>query len=53
LIGRVCLPIEHQDRYIDITVHGLHERPGDAKQVLVISTGQNRETRFFAGAPET
>jgi FtsP/CotA-like multicopper oxidase with cupredoxin domain len=35
------------------TVHGLHARPGDAKDVFELAPGQVREVRFLAGAPGT
>ena len=35
------------------TVHGLHARPGDAKDVFELAPGQVREARFLAGAPGT
>jgi manganese oxidase len=34
-----------------LTVHGLHGRPGDAKEVLVVPSGESREVHFLAGAP--
>jgi FtsP/CotA-like multicopper oxidase with cupredoxin domain len=34
-------------------VHGLHGRPGDAKEVLVVPSGESREVHFLAGAPGT
>jgi manganese oxidase len=36
-----------------LIVHGLHGRPGDPTEVLVIPSGESRETRFLAGAPGT
>jgi FtsP/CotA-like multicopper oxidase with cupredoxin domain len=36
-----------------LTIHGLHTRPGDSKDVLVILPGESREVNFFAGAPGT
>src|SRR5262249_47493492 len=36
-----------------ITIHGLHTRPGDAKDVLVVPPGESREVNFLAGAPGT
>lgn len=36
-----------------LTVHGLHARPADAKEVLVIPPGESREVYFLAGAPGT
>ncbi|HVO80476.1 MAG TPA: multicopper oxidase domain-containing protein [Terriglobales bacterium] len=36
-----------------LTLHGLHARPGDAKEVLVIPSGESREVHFLAGAPGT
>jgi len=36
-----------------LTVHGLHGRPGDGKEVLVIASGESREIHFLAGAPGT
>ena len=36
-----------------LTVHGLHGRPGDAKEVLVVPSGERREIHFLAGAPGT
>lgn len=34
-----------------LTVHGLQERPGNSKEVLVVPSGESREVRFLAGAP--
>jgi len=36
-----------------LTVHGLHGRPGDAKDVLIVAPGESREVKFVAGAPGT
>src|SRR5262249_55188556 len=30
-----------------LTVHGLHGRPGDPQEVLVIPSGESRESRFL------
>ncbi len=34
-----------------LTVHGLHRRPGDAKEVLIVPSGESREVHFLAGTP--
>ena len=36
-----------------LTLHGLHSRPGDAKEVLIVAPGESREVKFVAGAPGT
>src|SRR6266700_84478 len=36
-----------------LTLHGLHSRPGDAKDILVVPSGERREVNFLAGAPGT
>jgi len=36
-----------------LTLHGLHARPGDAKDVVIIPPGEAREVHFLAGAPGT
>jgi FtsP/CotA-like multicopper oxidase with cupredoxin domain len=36
-----------------LRVHGLHARPEDAKEVLIVPAGESREVHFFAGAPGT
>jgi FtsP/CotA-like multicopper oxidase with cupredoxin domain len=36
-----------------LTVHGLHSRPGDAKQVSIVAPGESRELKFLAAAPGT
>ena len=36
-----------------LTVHGLHRRPGDAKEILIVAPGENREVKFLVGAPGT
>jgi manganese oxidase len=36
-----------------LTVHGLHSRPGDEKEVLIVVPGESREVKFLAGAPGT
>ena len=36
-----------------LTVHGLHSRPVDAKEVLIVAPGESREVKFLAGAPGT
>jgi len=36
-----------------LTVHGLHGRPGDAKETLLVPPGESREIHFLAGAPGT
>ena len=37
----------------ELTLHGFHSRPGDAKDVVVIPANQSRELVFKAGAPGT
>jgi FtsP/CotA-like multicopper oxidase with cupredoxin domain len=37
----------------ELTLHGLHSRPGDGKDVVVVPPGETRELRFLAGAPGT
>lgn len=36
-----------------LTIHGLHSRPGEVKDILTIPPGENREVHFLAGAPGT
>lgn len=36
-----------------LTIHGLHARPGNANDVLVVPPGESREANFLAGAPGT
>jgi manganese oxidase len=36
-----------------LTIHGLHTRPGNASDVLVVPPGESREANFLAGAPGT
>ena len=36
-----------------LTLHGLHARPGDAKNAVVIPSGESREVQFLAGAAGT
>ena len=36
-----------------LTVHGLHSRPGDANEVLIVAPGVRREVKSLAGAPGT
>ena len=36
-----------------LTVHGLRGRPGDAKEILIVPSGESREIHFLAGAPGT
>jgi FtsP/CotA-like multicopper oxidase with cupredoxin domain len=38
---------------LPLTVHGLHRRPGDAKDVLVVAPGESRTVTFLAGAQGT
>ena len=38
---------------LPLTVHGLHGRPGDAKEILIVPSGESREIHFLAGAPGT
>lgn len=38
---------------LPLTVHGLHSRPGDAKDVIVVAPGESRKVTFLAGAPGT
>src|SRR5215469_6617925 len=30
-----------------LTVHGLHRRPGDAKEILIVAPGESREVKFL------
>ena len=36
-----------------IVLHGLHQRPGDAKDVATLNPGETKELKFLAGAPGT
>jgi manganese oxidase len=36
-----------------LTIHGLHTRPGNAEDVLVVPPGESREANFLAAAPGT
>ncbi|HEY6946584.1 MAG TPA: multicopper oxidase domain-containing protein [Candidatus Acidoferrum sp.] len=36
-----------------LTIHGLHSRPGDAREVLIVAPGESREVKFLAGTPGT
>ncbi len=36
-----------------LTIHGLHTRPGNARDVAVVPPGESREADFLAGAPGT
>jgi FtsP/CotA-like multicopper oxidase with cupredoxin domain len=36
-----------------LTVHGLHGRPGDVNEILMVPSGESREVHFLAGAPGT
>jgi FtsP/CotA-like multicopper oxidase with cupredoxin domain len=36
-----------------LTVHGLHGRPGDGKEILIVPSGESREVHFRADAPGT
>ncbi len=36
-----------------LRVHGLHARPEDTKEVLIVPAGESREVHFLAGAPGT
>jgi len=36
-----------------LTVHGLHARPGNANEVLIVAPGESREVKFLAGASGT
>jgi len=38
---------------VPATVHGLHSRPGNEADVIVIGPGETRNIRFTAGAPGT
>ena len=36
-----------------LTLHGLHSRPGDTKDIVVVAPDETREVQFVAGAPGT
>jgi len=38
---------------VTLEIHGLHTRPGDAKETIKVAPGSTREVRFIAGAPGT
>jgi FtsP/CotA-like multicopper oxidase with cupredoxin domain len=38
---------------LPLTVYGLHRRPGDAKDVLIVAAGESRTVTFSAGAQGT
>jgi FtsP/CotA-like multicopper oxidase with cupredoxin domain len=38
---------------LPLTIHGLHRRPGDAKDVLIVAAGESRTVTFSAGAQGT
>ena len=36
-----------------VVLHGFHQRPGDAKDVVTVDPGETKELNFLAGAPGT
>lgn len=36
-----------------VVVHGLHERPGEAQDVVTVNPGETKEMNFLAGVPGT
>ena len=38
---------------VPTTLHGLHQRPGDDRDVVVVGAGATQQVRFMAGAPGT
>jgi FtsP/CotA-like multicopper oxidase with cupredoxin domain len=43
----------HNSLTVPVTLHGLHERPGDDSDVVMVSPGETNHVRFKAGAPGT
>ena len=43
----------HNTLAVPATLHGLHERPGDAGDVVTVDAGATHELRFVAGDPRT
>jgi FtsP/CotA-like multicopper oxidase with cupredoxin domain len=43
----------HNQLKVPATVHGLHERPGDDKNVVTVAAGATQHVRFVAGVPGT
>lgn len=43
----------HNSLRVPATLHGLHQRPGDADDVVTVSPGETQHIRFEAGAPGT
>ncbi len=42
--------VKNSSRFLPLRVHGLHTRPGDPKDVLVVGPGETKEVRFKSGA---
>ena len=36
-----------------LTLHGMHSRPGNPKDILIVPPGESREVKFLAGTPGT
>ena len=51
--GTVVEASVHNTLAVPATLHGLHERPGDAGDVVTVQPGAKQEMRFKAGAPGT
>lgn len=43
----------HNSLRVPATLHGLHQRPGNAGDVVTVSPGETQHIRFEAGAPGT
>ena len=48
--GTVVEVSVHNTLAVPATLHGLHERPGDAADVVTVQPGAKQEVRFKAGA---
>src|SRR5690606_18767604 len=43
----------HNRLSVPATLYGLHRRPGDSQDALVVEPGASKEVRFLAGEPGT
>ena len=51
--GTVVEVSVHNTLAVPATLHGLHERPGDAGDLVTVDAGAKQEVRFVAGDPGT
>jgi manganese oxidase len=50
---RIHAFLKNTQLFVPVAFHGLHQRPGNAQDVVTVNPGETKELNFLAGAPGT